>query len=190
MDIRIIDDFLDIKWADEFEGIVSTQPLAWQLLDATADLRIEFTCADTIDTPQLAAMLMYDNEIASQPAIPFIFAGAFSAKTQLSSHDIIRCKVNVTSPVLGYPLHAHYQPHTDVTLAPGEQAVTAIYYINECDGDTVFFKRGRSGVEEEMRVAPRRNRLVYFDSETIHAGSPPTTGLRYVLNANFKTAFK
>ena len=54
-----------------------------------------------------------------------------------------------------------------------------LYYINESDGDTIFFNNGK----EIQRVSPKKNRLVISNGPIAHCSSNPIkTELRYVLN--------
>jgi len=65
----------------------------------------------------------------------------------------------------------HFDEHTPHT--------SLLYYINESDGDTIFFKQGK----EIQRVSPKKNRLVISDGPIDHCSSNPIkTELRYVLN--------
>jgi hypothetical protein len=72
----------------------------------------------------------------------------------------------------------HYAPHTDL---PFDHYVV-LYYVNDSDGDTVFFHNG----EIVKRVSPKRGRLIIFDGRIEHGGGIPTIGPRCAVNFDIR----
>jgi hypothetical protein len=59
---------------------------------------------------------------------------------------------------------------------------TAIYYVNDSDGDTFFFDETGKIIE---RISPEKGKVIVFPGETFHAGSSPIkTAVRSVINMN------
>lgn len=88
--------------------------------------------------------------------------------------DIIAARLFITVPhktTLDY-----YAPHTDRP----EEHLGLIYYVNDSDGDTIFFE----GDKELQRVSPKKGRIVIFDGNTLHAGGFPTDNPRCIVNYN------
>lgn len=56
-----------------------------------------------------------------------------------------------------------------------------IYYINDCDGDTVFFNQDKIEIK---RVTPKKGRIVFFDGKILHTGSS-SLKTRAIINYNF-----
>jgi hypothetical protein len=100
---------------------------------------------------------------------------------------LIKIKINLTLPAAGATEHTYGMPHTDFPNVP--ENITALYYINDSDGDTVIFNelQGYQGpLTERMRINPKQGRLVIFNGNQIHAGNNPTTNdPRFVANINF-----
>ena len=77
------------------------------------------------------------------------------------------------NPKLDYP------PHIDVDIPHW----VCLYYVNDSDGDTVFFKDDK--VTEIKRVSPKKGRIAFFNGSIFHAGTPSGTNSRAVINFNF-----
>ena len=86
----------------------------------------------------------------------------------------------------------HYIPHID---SPTNDW-SFIYYINDdATGDTYLFHRTianvSNGNENNYKwnhvdsVSPKKGRLIMFPSKQYHAGSPPDTGKRMLINFNY-----
>lgn len=78
----------------------------------------------------------------------------------------------------------HYAPHTDRP----EPHLGLIYYVNDSDGDTLFFED--KSIENNWkpkvieRVSPKKGRIVLFDGSHLHAGGYPTNTPRCIVNYN------
>ncbi len=70
-------------------------------------------------------------------------------------------------------------PHVDL-FSPH---LVCLYYINDTDGDTVFYSEDKK--QEIYRVTPKKGRCVIFDGGIYHASSTPTLTDRAIINYNF-----
>jgi len=73
-------------------------------------------------------------------------------------------------------------PHVDID----HDHYVFLYYINDCDGDTIFFDKNQ---KEYKRVSPKKGRCILFDGSIYHTGSKPKNKSRGVININFKAKF-
>lgn len=95
-----------------------------------------------------------------------------------SNIRIIRCKFNFLPRGVD---STHHYPHIDDSE---DGVMTAVYYVNDSDGDTYFF-------DDELNVtstiAPKKGRMVIFDSNKFHnSSSPINSEYRIVMNTVFK----
>ena len=127
-------------------------------------------------------------------SIPVSFEHVLKSSTKLTEHygnfskvpqivcanldinliDIIAARLFITVP--HKTKLEHYAPHTDRP----EEHLGLIYYLNDSDGDTVFFE------DEKIieRVSPKKGRIVLFDGNTLHAGGYPSDTPRCIVNYN------
>jgi hypothetical protein len=110
-----------------------------------------------------------------------------------------RIKINKTIPHV-FDLKDEYRLlHVDKP----ERHVTIIYYIDDCDGNTLIFndknnkhlniieqrKTKDTGLDFEnfeliKAISPKKGRVIIFDGNLWHYGKYPTTGERNVININ------
>jgi hypothetical protein len=84
---------------------------------------------------------------------------------------LIRVKANLGTPT---PINLEGGYHTDIDLP----CKTAIFYINDNDGYTLF--------EDGTKIETKSNRFVSFDSNLKHTGvSQTNTRVRCVININY-----
>jgi hypothetical protein len=109
---------------------------------------------------------------------------------KLDIKHLIRFKLNITTFDPRYNNDTYGYPHTDMATMNIPEYKTAIYYINDCDGDTfIFNERHQDNFDKftiKQRVTPKRGRMVVFDGNHYHAGSSPTNHIaRAVANINY-----
>lgn len=78
-----------------------------------------------------------------------------------------KIKANLNLNVTDYKKDDHQLIHTDVSY---EGCKSFLYYVNESDGDTLFFN---DKLEIIDRVAPRKGMGILFDSNIKHAAQNP-----------------
>jgi hypothetical protein len=68
-----------------------------------------------------------------------------------------------------------------------EDHQTILYYLNNSDGDTYFYKKDKKTIEKQ--VTPEKNKAILFNGLIYHASSKPIKNMyRMVLNINLKDA--
>lgn len=113
--------------------------------------------------------------------------------------NFIRLRVALHQNIANSSLYNN--PHTDYQ----DDHYSAIFYLNDSDGDTFFFKeyddpssgtaqqrwdkiQSISNFTVEKSLTPKKNRLVIFDGHQFHASShPKMSPYRIILNVNFTT---
>jgi len=80
----------------------------------------------------------------------------------------------------------HQGPHTDYEIPH----MVMIYYVNDSDGDTIFFEERHTGVTNNNkktiseRISPKKNKCIVFDGLQYHTGSIPKDNHRVFININ------
>jgi hypothetical protein len=70
---------------------------------------------------------------------------------------------------------------------------TLLYYVNNADGDTIFYNERFTGepipvLTEQMRITPKKGCAIIFDSNQVHSASiPKSKSYRCVINSIFET---
>ena len=110
--------------------------------------------------------------------------------------NILRVKANLQTRAPKESKGKYNFPHVDIN-EPNltEKITTILYYVNDSDGDTFFFKnqikdiygdpKNLDNLEIVKKVSPKKGRLVEFNGSRLHAGSHPIENeLRIVVNYN------
>lgn len=99
----------------------------------------------------------------------------------LNKLNIARAKVNLQHQFTNNKPEYFNPPHTDLK----EKHWVCIYYISDCDGDTLFFDSFEN-CNIIGRVSPKKGRLLFFDGKMIHAGQHPIKSTnRLLMNMDF-----
>jgi len=112
----------------------------------------------------------------------FIRSLVFSAQEKVEefaqkSQQIVRVRADMT---MYNPKNYRHELHTDFS----HEHMTAIFYMNTSDGNTLLFDR--NGEECVKEIEPVENRLIIFDGLMQHTGhSPSKHKSRVLVNMNF-----
>ena len=159
--MKVVDNFLPEKYFTNLQQTMLSNEFPWYYLDhksSKGDGQFQFVHN------------FYDNYILQSPMASIIEP----LVKELSPSAIVRIKANLTTKSSEID---EYLLHTDIPHFKGK---TAVFYINDNNGYTVF--------EDGNKVYSKANRLAIFDSGIRHAGSTCTNAkVRCVLNLNYYT---
>lgn len=128
----------------------------------------------------------------SDPLLFPVYLFLAKNKLDIDFSDWARVKVNLQTAAPENTKGKFSIPHRDHDTRP-EQSLTAIYYVNDSDGETFFFNEKRfdkfSDIDRltiRKKVKPEKGKMVVFRSDTLHAGSHPIeSDYRIAINFNF-----
>ena len=144
--------------------------------------RGEITAPNVIDKGQIIHHLYYDHKPQSEH---YDFFRTVFDETKIPVKQMLRMKINVTFPLIGYRDHNHQMCHQDINnpeQRPDLRFKSLIVYINKSDGDTMFFEDNKI----VKKIKHERGKGILFDSGLTHAGqNPMNNDSRIVLNTIF-----
>jgi hypothetical protein len=118
--------------------------------------------------------------------LPLLFG--FCDRAKIPFQSLLRIRLGLfTRTMIDTP---HHNPHVDFY----QPHYTALYYVNDSDGDTVIFDQTSEDVTQEQsalytkeqrftiarRVAPRKGRMIGFDGRWYHASMHPMKNARRI----------
>jgi hypothetical protein len=180
--MKVIDNFLPQAYQDALSELMLNADFPWYLNKSTIS---NFYKTDRqFESGQLTHGFFKDGQIYSQffqRVEPILYYLMLSEN--IRTDNLIRIKANLNYQNNAIPGDGHYPLHTD--SSKDTNYTTCVYYVNDSDGDTLFFSSDLK--TETARVSPKKGRLVMFDGSTFHAGQAPKTNeVRCVINLNFK----
>lgn len=186
--IKIYDNLLPDYFADSVEKLHMSNVLNWYFQPSTVgdkygkDGKQEvFDYNKVINSPQFVH-LFFENVSGPSQYVNQVENVMKHVDINLEDLKIYRIKSNLNVNQTGYNQDNIQPPHTD---SSHKSCSSLIYYVNDADGDTVFFDDDMNIVD---RVSPKKNRAVMFPSNMIHAGSNPIkSNMRIVINFVFNT---
>lgn len=173
--IKIFDDLIDTHLQDYYESVIFGKTSKGEILP-TVDFTVkyELTAKDGDFVP-LSFIHVLKSSFKTSPhfenfgKIPL--AVCRHLKTNLK--DVHFARIFLTTP---YKTSLEYAaPHVDM----GIPHWVVLYYVNDSDGDTVFFDKHNNIVE---RVTPKKGRVVFFNGNILHGGGIPKEFPRCAVN--------
>lgn len=171
------------------ENYVSNSKFPWCYIDGTIpknDLNESYGCVveKGLNPPQFSNFVSINtnsNVVFIQPILNSI------VNHYNKSVHVLRCKFNLL--LKANDSHYHY-PHADIDNFD-EEIKTAIYYVNDSDGDTYLFDQfaphADSNISVHKSFAPKKGSILIFDSRRLHSSSSPVVSdRRMVLNIVFR----
>jgi hypothetical protein len=149
-----------------------------------------FVDENTVDTVQFIHYAILDSERSNM--YPYLKPILYMIQDRLNIKisNIRRIKINHQSPIPNFTKTNYNIPHSDDS---NPNLTTAIYYVNDSDGDTVLFNEhynpnwAITHLTEVYRKTPKMGDLIVFPSTQFHASSNPiATPSRYIINFVFE----
>ena len=98
--------------------------------------------------------------------------------------EVYRVKANLQTQFTDNDHDYYNTPHIDFFEM---NLLSCIYYVNDSDGDTLFFDSSNK-LNVIERVSPKKGRFVLFDGNILHTGQHPIKNKkRMVVNINLRS---
>lgn len=179
--LNVIDDFIKPRFQNEIENLFVSGgfPYYYQTESVnTNDTDTVMETNDTLNVPQFFHMFVWDKNIVSQHYNKISTISNKLIDTIDTDCYMYRCKVNMNTIDSRFE-NKYHTPHIDNGFI---EQITAIYYVNDSDGDTYFFDEDGKVTQQ---ITPKKGRLVWWKGRIFHAKSSPTKSPnRIVLNFN------
>lgn len=187
MMMNIIDDFVKVRVQNDLETLFSNNNFPYFYNSDTVIASTDntdpsdgpiLTDNNTLESPQFTHHFVLGDNIVSKY---WDLISPISNKlidTIDTDCYVTRCKLNLNTTDTRFT-DKYHSPHIDNAF---DNQITAIYYVNDSDGDTFFFD-DKGNVTK--RVTPKKGRLVWWKGKIFHAkASPVKSRHRMVLNYN------
>ena len=182
-DFYIIEDCLDDQELEMIDKLCNNPGFPWFV---GSDVSVD-NLPSVINTDKTVRTIQFDHIARGKS-----FFGDISRKILLAagfnSVEIKRLKLNLLTNNSKFSKKKYNCPHVDYT---DKGVWSMVIYMNDSDGDTVFFRERYDGTTKEQarvrkRVTPKKGKAVIFKGDIFHASSNPiVNNKRIVLNVNF-----
>lgn len=190
MGIKVVNNFLSKNYFDEVKRILEDPDFGW-FFQANTVTGIEYK--NNNEFYGFRHLFIARNEPNSSFG-PCLLPIAWSAgdivggrvESVLTMYaNLVLQKTRTMSDLEWYSFSAHTDGQLELEQN-GLQRWTGLLYVDDADGDTVFFERDKSNrLVETFRQTPVANTLVMFPSRIEHSpGVPYKSFMRRVLNIN------
>jgi hypothetical protein len=188
--INIVDNVISKEQQDMLERVFLSSDFPWFFYNATGSIDRKSSYSDNIfDSFQFVHNFVVNEAINSGYfGMLSEVCNNLAIKENIHTFNMHRVKANLTFPQLGFKKGMYKPVHVDIDRP---NYITAIYYVNDSDGDTLFFKDVDSMQQENdftvlKRISPKKGSLVYFPSNILHSSEfPLESEKRCVINFNF-----
>ena len=169
-EIKIIENFANFEEQESLKLLIKDDDShGFDVSSVDKHVIDQYRTEFTIDYPQFVKVIFQtsDNLIIDNKFFPLVYY--LLHKNKLSNKFIYRIKMNTTFPYPNAIKENHGPIHDDIHFSKSE-CFSIIYYVNENDGDTLFFN---DNLQLIKKVKPKQGRAVIFDSKLKHAASCP-----------------
>lgn len=179
--IQVFDNLMSPFQEDYFHSIIfgktslDTKQEVLPLVDFT--VKYELTAQEGTQQPPLSMMHILKSSPKLSPFLETFSYIPIAVCEHVNKflYDIMIARIWLTLP---YKTELEYaRPHTDF----GTPHWVVLYYVNDSDGDTVFFDNNNNIIK---RVTPKKGRIVLFNGNILHSGGIPKENPRCVINFN------
>lgn len=195
-DLIVIDNALTETEADELEKLLSSDIFPYYLgMDVHPDRLAESDDHPGLMVTENAVTSIQGSHICFTPRDPNnspydSYAKELSGKIlqhiDITNPEFERIKFNVMFPNKHLTKIHHNVPHIDCL-----EGWVLLYFVNDSDGDTLFFHQrydGENHIASKVRhrISPQKGKAVVFQSDIFHCSTNPIMSeKRIVMNVNF-----
>jgi len=193
--IHSIDDAIPKPYQDQIQAELSSNRMTWFFHEESArshgqfDVKFAGFSHPTFNIREQSPVLSPLNAVL----VPILFF--YCEKAGIPFTNLMRVRIGMFAR--GPSDALHHNPHVDFH----EPHRTALYYVNDCDGDTFVFNETYEQVGPHQapahvnqgkftiadRISPKKGRMVSFDGRHYHASMHPTASTsRIVVTFNFR----
>jgi len=172
--MKIIDNFMPTDWWENAHKVLTGHMFPWFLN--------KHTSYDEDEYYQMVHNYKNNDTVSNWFVMVQPMIGEFQRQTSYEIEDLNRMKSNLLFNRIISEEQKQKIIHQDM-IEPNY--VSLIYYVKDSDGDTILYKDDKK--TELMRVQPKANRAVIFDSRIWHTGELPVKNqTRIIINSVFK----
>jgi hypothetical protein len=183
----ILENVIENKYQDFIEEQLFGPQFPWYFLDDVTNTKSQLP--EKNKTPAFSHMFFINGQGSSyyQLVFPILLQALSKANLEMINLISIRSFLQLAMP----NRREHNNPHVDNNVPHH----AFLYYVNDSDGDTFFFKQTTKEIPKDTeteetnfvlkeRISPKKGTIVIFDGNQYHASSAPTNGKRCVINYN------
>lgn len=178
IDLEIIDNCIPEFYQDYFESAALGQTKGYEIENSLPWTAKYEKTAEEEDVSPLSFKHILKSSAELSPYLADFSRIPQTVVTRLgyALNDIIFARLFLTMP---YNTEmTNHAPHTDLNFPH----ISLIYYVNDSDGDTVFFEPDYKTIYK--RVTPKKGRCVVFNGLIPHGAGIPTKNPRCIVNYN------
>jgi hypothetical protein len=164
--IEVYDNVFDIDFQNEIEQFCFD--LSYKFTDTSTEIKNQPYC------PVFGHVFLPTKKYSTDFLNNIVYGLSRFVKKPIV--EIIQGRTYIQIPNNSMPIHP---PHIDLQFPHW----VCLYYVNDSDGDTVFYKDDQK--TEVKRVSPKKGRIAFFDGSIYHSASTPTKHHRMVVNFDF-----
>lgn len=201
--MQIYDNLIPLEYQEEIKNLLLTPNFPWYFQESNVDDKYQrmlivkgnYNSYKFNDkNPQFTHLFFLNDEIRTdqihfniiKPLIELI-GNKFDIKNS-NINKLRKIKANLLLPSRLTCENEYNIPHTDMP----KESNTALYYVNDCDGDTILFKENlhtyKDVFNKDISISPKMGRVAFFDSSKYHTSSCPINSkYRIVLNIVYST---
>lgn len=194
-----IENFIPKEYQDAIEAKILHSDFPWYYKEDVTRTNPTDKFDAEVSNPGFSHGVYQDTSGVASPKVhPLILPLYFfiKEKTSLKTKELLRFRLGLCTR--NSSLNLHHKPHLD----RWHKHWTALYYINDSDGDTFVFNETNPEFDKclneeyisannwtiKKRITPQKGKLSIFNGKYYHASSSPTkSNGRVVLTINFST---
>lgn len=197
MTVQVFENLIPICWQQGIQELMKDVPwirqhgTSYKIEDTSFIQGMDkFEDENTIDSPQFVHYLIDHRQ--TSPLFSYIRPILYMIEDKLGRKivKISRIKINHQYQIQGFGNDNYNIAHTDDS---NTALMSAVYYVNDSDGDTFIFNEKYSSDKSInkltilQRVTPKAGKVVVFPSTQMHSSSNPIlSSSRYVINFLFE----